>query len=164
MNQRLLAAAAARVVAGADRLSTPRKRILTEFLDRIWGAQDLSAIPMFIADSYTIHNDPGDPWEGQTLTQNGFSDRLVESRKISPDQQFTPVHMTEDGDRITVAWTWVGTHLGDLPGVPATGRKITMTGLTTYFFDGDRLCGHWQVADRLGVYRQLTLPPQNSDS
>ena len=22
-------------------------------------------------------------------------------------------------------------------------------------FEGDRLCGHWQIADRLGVYRQV---------
>jgi len=139
-------------------MTSIRKQIMTAFLDRIWGQQELSAIPEFIADSYTIQNDPGDPWEGQTLTRDGFADRLVTSRSTFPDQRFTPVHMAEDDDQIAVAWTWEGTHQGDLPGIPATGRRITMTGLTVYFFDGDKLSGHWQVADRLGVYRQLTAP------
>ena len=52
----------------------------------------------------------------------------------------------------------------DLPGFPATGRVIRMSGATAYFFDAeDRLTGHWQITDRLGVYQQLmagrTPPP-----
>ena len=110
----------------------------------------------FVADAYTIHNDPGDPWDGQTLDPAGFRERLVRSRAVAPDQVFTVVEMIEEGDRVAVTWTWAGTHLGDLPGIPATGKRITMTGATVYGFDGeDRLTGHWQIADRLGVYRQL---------
>jgi hypothetical protein len=31
-----------------------------------------------------------------------------------------------------------------------------MSGATVYDFDpANRICGHWQVADRLGIYRQL---------
>jgi hypothetical protein len=31
-----------------------------------------------------------------------------------------------------------------------------MSGMTVYDFDtADRLSGHWQIADRLGVYQQL---------
>ncbi|WP_204114329.1 ester cyclase [Shimia biformata] len=141
------------VAAAAPEMS--RKPILSEFLRRVWSDGDVSAVDEFIADSYTIHNDPGDPWNGQTLTRDGFANRLVKSRAAAPDQTFTPVMMIEEGRRIAVAWDWTGTHLGDLPDIPATGKPISMTGLTIYEFDGDRLCGHWQVADRLGIYQQL---------
>jgi len=30
-----------------------------------------------------------------------------------------------------------------------------MSGVTLYFFEHDRISGHWQVADRLSVYQQL---------
>ena len=30
-----------------------------------------------------------------------------------------------------------------------------MSGITLYFFENDRISGHWQVADRLSVYQQL---------
>ena len=42
-----------------------------------------------------------------------------------------------------------------MPGFPATGKPITMSGMTVYRFEGDKLAGHWQVCDRLGVYGQL---------
>jgi len=136
-----------------------RKARLGEFLRRAWSEGDATAVCEFLADAYTIHDDPGDPWAGQTLARAGFCDRLVASRAVAPDQVFTPVDMIEEGDRIAVTWTWEGTHLGDLPGVPATGRRIRMTGATVYGFDAnDRLTGHWQIADRLGVYQQITAP------
>ncbi|MDU8943814.1 ester cyclase [Ovoidimarina sediminis] len=136
-----------------------RKDRLAAFLRRIWSEGEVAAVEEFIADRYTIHNDPGDPWHGQTLTRDGFADRLVTSRDAAPDQVFTVVDMIEEGDRIALTWTWTGTHLGDLPGLPATGRRIEMTGATVYGFDAeDRLTGHWQIADRLGIYRQLTTP------
>jgi len=67
--------------------------------------------------------------------------------------------MFSDGDAVAVTWLWSATHLGDLRGFPATGRTIRMSGATVYCFDkADRLTGHWQVTDRLGVYQQLQRP------
>ena len=64
--------------------------------------------------------------------------------------------MLEDGDTIAVTWLWSATHRGDLPGFPATGQRITMSGATLYTFDAsNKLTGHWQITDRLGVYHQL---------
>lgn len=135
---------------------SPRKALLIDFLDRVWSQGDPAAVDEFLADTYTIHNDPGDPWEGKVLSKEGFKDRLVRSRAVAPDQAFIPLEMIEEGDRVAVSWRWRGTHLGDLPNLPATGRSIMMTGLTIYSFSGERLTGHWQLADRMGVYRQIT--------
>lgn len=139
---------------------SPRKEMLTDFLKDIWTDGKVEAVDRYLSDTYSIHNDPGDPWDGQTLTIQGFKDRLVQSRAMAPDQVFHIEKMVEEGNEIAIAWTWSGTHLGDIPGMPATGKKITMTGLTIYGFNEDRLSGHWQVADRLSVFQQLT---QNRD-
>ncbi len=136
--------------------TSPHKQILAAFLQDVWTDGDVDAVDQYLADHYSIHNDPGDPWDGQTLSIDGFKDRLVQSRAIAPDQVFHVETMVEEGNKIGVAWSWSGTHLGDIPGIAATGRKITMTGLTIYSFEGDRLSGHWQVADRLSVFQQLT--------
>lgn len=64
--------------------------------------------------------------------------------------------MYADGDGVVMTWLWSATHAGALPGYPATGAKIRMSGATVYLFDiEDRLAGHWQITDRLGVYQQL---------
>ncbi|WP_249341227.1 MULTISPECIES: ester cyclase [unclassified Sphingomonas] len=90
------------------------------------------------------------------LALAGFTARLVQSRAAFPDQRFEIQGLFADEGAVTMAWLWSATHLGDLPGFPASGKTIRMSGLTIYGFDDrDRLTGHWQVTDRLGVYQQL---------
>lgn len=133
-----------------------RTAILTRFMDEVWNAGDEAAVDRYLAPAYTIQHDPGDPWHGKTLSRDEFKHRLRTSRAPFPDQRFTIVHSAAEADRVAICWTWAATHQGDIPGFPATGRAITMSGITFYFFDADdRLTGHWQAVDRLGVMMQL---------
>ncbi|EFG2885981.1 ester cyclase [Escherichia coli] len=133
-----------------------RQQRLATFLDRVWSSGDIDAIDEFLADRYTIRHDPGDPWNGQTLDIAGFKERVRLSRAPFPDQRFDVQHWFENSEGVAVTWLWSATHLGDFPGFPATGKTISMSGATVYGFDAsDRLTGHWQIADRLGVYQQL---------
>ena len=133
-----------------------RKQLLRAFIARIWDEGDADAADIYVAETYTIHHDPGDPWEGQTLDRAGFKDRVRQSRAAFPDQRFDIQGLFDDGDSIVMTWLWSATHRGDLPGFPATDRTIEMSGATVYRFDDeDRLTGHWQIADRLGVFQQL---------
>lgn len=136
----------------------PKKTLLKDFLDTVWSAGDISDLPRFLAPTYTIRHDPGDPWESQTLSREGFKDRVKKSREMAPDQTFYVVNMVEEEDCVAVSWTWTGTHRGDLPGIAATGRPIKMSGLTIYDFMDGKLAGHWQIADRLSVYQQISQP------
>ncbi|MEP2989483.1 MAG: ester cyclase [Parasphingorhabdus sp.] len=139
-----------------EKKASQKQTTLTRFLKEVWSEGKVEAVDQYLSASYTIHHDPSDPWDGKTLSVGEFKDRLVQSRAMAPDQVFEVKRMIEDGSAIAAAWTWSGTHLGDIPGFPATGRKIAMSGLTIYDFADNRLCGHWQVADRLSVFQQLS--------
>ena len=88
----------------------------------------------------------------------GFKDRVEKSRAMAPDQTFHVINMIEEEESVAVSWTWTGTHLGDILGLGITGRSIKMSGLTIYDFKGGKLSGHWQIADRLSVYQQISQP------
>lgn len=133
-----------------------RQHILKEFLDLVWSQGETEQCERFIAGRYHIHHDPGDPWEGQSLDLAGFKERVLQSRAPFPDQKFDVQEWFENDDGVLVTWLWSATHLGDFSGFPPSGKVIRMSGATVYYFDSDdRLTGHWQIADRLGVYRQL---------
>jgi steroid delta-isomerase-like uncharacterized protein len=132
-----------------------KKDILIEFVRKVWDEGDVDAASDFIAPAYTIYHDPGDPWEGMTLDLEGFKDRVKQSRSPVPDQHFTLLEMFEREGSVAITWLWQGTHLGDIAGFSASGKQIRMSGATVYYFDGDRIAGHWQIADRLSVLRQL---------
>ncbi len=133
-----------------------RKQRLARFIREIWDEGNAEAADDYLAAAYTIHHDPGDPWEGRTLDRAGFKDRVRQSRAAFPDQRFDIQALIAEGGDVVMTWLWTGTHRGDLPGFPATGKPIRMSGATLYRFDDeDRLTGHWQITDRLGVYQQL---------
>ena len=132
-----------------------KKAFVAAFLDIVWTRGDVSELGRFLAPRYTIRSDPGDPWDGRTLTREEFAERLTISRAPFPDQVFTPEEMIADEAGVAVAWRWEGTHLADLPGFPASGRKVKTSGLTFYSFEDGKLSGHRQQTDRLGVFQQL---------
>jgi steroid delta-isomerase-like uncharacterized protein len=132
-----------------------KKKIVQEFIRKVWDEGDIEAISDFIGKKYTIHHDPGDPWEGMSLDKQAFKDRVSKSRAPFPDQHFDLQEIFENEFRVAIIWRWSGTHLGDFAGFPASGKQIKMSGATVYYFKGDRITGHWQITDRLGVFRQL---------
>lgn len=131
------------------------KALLAEFIEEVWNRGKAEVAGRYVAPRYTVHHDPGDPWEGRELDLAGFQERVRVSRAPFPDQRFRILDLVAEGNRVVMTWDWTATHQGDLPGFPATGHPVRTSGATVYFVDGGRFTGHWQVADRLDVYAQL---------
>lgn len=73
---------------------------------------------------------------------------------------FPNVHLTiedilESGPQAVVRWSARGTHLGDDFGFPATGKAVTMHGMTWMRFENGRLIEGWQQSNILDVIRTL---------
>jgi hypothetical protein len=66
--------------------------------------------------------------------------------------------MIAEGDKVAVRWTWSGTHTGEFMGIPATGRRITLTGVSIHRFADDKFVESWASYDGLGMMQQLTTP------
>ena len=138
-----------------DTMSDQNKDRLTRFIEEIWSQGKIDAAGDYLASHYTIHHDPGDPWDGQTLDLAGYKERVRASRAPFPDQRFTIEALVSEGDLVVAMWHWAGTHQEDILGFRASGKTITTSGATVYYFDDNRISGHWQIADRMSVYQQL---------
>jgi len=120
-----------------------------------WSQDDLTGLDSLVAEKYTIFSDPGDPWEGQTLDRDGYRKRVLQSRKAFPDLVFEILQLIQENDRVAVMWRASGTHLGDLPEIPANGQRVAFPGQTFYLVEKGKAAGHWQIVDRLGFIQQL---------
>lgn len=128
-----------------------------KFIDEIWNRANFSQLDKFIFSKYTIHHDPGDPWEFQTLDLDTFKKRVVYARAVFPDLHFTVEETIAGDDKISVRWHFQGTHKGDLPQLKATGKRVTVSGITIYCLTEGKISGHWQIMDRLGLLNQLGI-------
>lgn len=106
---------------------TTRQNILREFLDRVWSSGNIDDCDRFLADSYTIRHDSGDPWDARALDLAGFKGRVRLSREPFPDQRFNVQEWFENDDGVAVTWLWSATHAKDFLGFPASGKSLQMS-------------------------------------
>jgi predicted ester cyclase len=63
-----------------------------------------------------------------------------------------------DGERMAWRWLLTGTHSGPFAGVPATGKRVTMSGMNIQRVASGKVVEHWSNADQLGLVRQMQAP------
>ena len=131
------------------------KAVARAVVEEIWNRWRAERVADLIAPAYTVHRDPLDPWDGKTLDHADFKRRLAHTRSAFPDQRFAIEDMLAERDKVAVRWTCEGTHQGDLPGFPASGRAFKVSGMTLYALAEGKATGHWQAMDRIDLMRQI---------
>ncbi len=72
-----------------------------------------------------------------------------------PDLRETIEDLIAEGDIVAARWTFHGTHLGEFDDLPATGKPVTMTGMSFYHMGGGKILDDWAEWDELGLLDQL---------
>jgi steroid delta-isomerase-like uncharacterized protein len=80
-------------------------------------------------------------------------------RAAFPDLRMTVDDQIAEGDKVVTRWTAVGTQEGDLPGLPATHNKSTVTGIGIDRFEDGKIVEAWTNWDTLGMMQQLGAVP-----
>jgi predicted ester cyclase len=60
---------------------------------------------------------------------------------------------------VAIRYTGRGTNTGPLSGMPATGRKMEVTGMTIYRLVKGRIAEEWTTCNMLEILRQLGYYP-----
>ena len=128
---------------------------LKSFMEEVWNQKQIDKVPDYLSESYTIHLDPGDPYEGKTLDHQAFIQRLQLSFGPFPDIHFNILESIEEESHVAIRWELTGTNLGPIGQLPPTKRKIKVPGMTIYHFEKGLICGHTQIFDRGKVQQQL---------
>ncbi|MGH8975098.1 MAG: ester cyclase [Acidimicrobiia bacterium] len=63
------------------------------------------------------------------------------------------------GDRVVVRWTGSGTHIGEVNGIPPTGRAIRVDAISMHRLEDGQIAETWEVWDTLGFLQQLGVVP-----
>jgi len=62
-------------------------------------------------------------------------------------------------NRVVVRWTGSGTHVGEINGIPATGRKVRVDAISVHRMEGGKIAETWEIWDTLGFLQQLGVVP-----
>ena len=130
---------------------------ITEY-ERIWidglNRGDVSSADKAFTTDCVIHiNGSPEP----NLGVEGFKQMVSGLLAAFPDLQFTIEDQIIAGDKVATRWMAVGTNSGALGGVPATGKKVRVSGLILDRVVDSKVVERWELWDQMGMLQQLGL-------
>jgi steroid delta-isomerase-like uncharacterized protein len=75
------------------------------------------------------------------------------------DISIVPEKLIAEGDLVTVYWIARGTNTGIGNGLPATGKKAELAGITIWRIVDGKIKEEWSAFDQLSMMQQLGLLP-----
>jgi steroid delta-isomerase-like uncharacterized protein len=78
-----------------------------------------------------------------------------------PDIAIVPQKLIAEDDLVTIYWIASGTNTGTGNGLPATGKKGELTGITIWRIVDGKIKEEWSAFDQLSMMQQLGLLPAN---
>lgn len=132
------------------------KAIVREFIDRLFTKGDLGAVDDLLAEDF-INNDP--PF-GASADREGMRGAAAMFRAAFPDWHSDLGLLIGEEDLVVEQFTASGTQRGEIMGVSATGRTVTLPGIQIFRIRNGRIVERWGRLDDLGVLSQLGLVNQ----
>jgi steroid delta-isomerase-like uncharacterized protein len=77
------------------------------------------------------------------------------------DIAIVPEKLIAEDDLVTVYWIALGTNTGTGNGLPATGKKVELAGITIWRIVDGKIKEEWSAFDQLSMMQQLGLLPAN---
>ena len=83
--------------------------------------------------------------------------KLVHQKTLigMPDYHTTIEDLIAEGDKVVARVSMTGTHTGDFYGIPATGRRVNLTGIFIVRIADGKIVEHWGEEDGVKVLREL---------
>jgi len=117
-----------------------------------WSTGELERLDELVAAD-VVHHDPYDPNGADGLA--GMKRTIELNRGAFADMRLTVEDQVAEGDRVVTRWRGEMTHTGDIGGVAATGRRVTITGITIDRFEDGKIVEAWRSMDTLGLLRGI---------
>lgn len=80
-------------------------------------------------------------------------------RTASSDLVIAIDDIIAEGDKVVIRYTGRGTNTGPFGGLPPTGKRLSISGVTVYRFSDGKIVEEWTTYNMLEILRQLGYYP-----
>ena len=137
-------------------MSAANKALVRRIFDEVWNQGNLQVLDEVLDPNYK-----GEYPSGPTMTSAEQLKRYIAATRAAfPDLRWAVEDLIAEGDKVVARWTNRGTHQGEWRGIAATGKPVTMSGVSIFRIVNGKIRERWGNTDALGVMRQLGTIPQ----
>jgi steroid delta-isomerase-like uncharacterized protein len=135
-------------------MSEQNKALARQVFEEVQSKGNVALVDDLVTGDYVGHTPLGDIHGPEGAKQ--FDATL---RAGFPDYQVTVEDQIAEGDRVATRWTCRGTHEGTFQGVPPTGKRVAISGITIFRIAGGKLVEGWTNPDLLSIMQQIGAVP-----
>jgi steroid delta-isomerase-like uncharacterized protein len=135
------------------------KALTLRYWEEVANKGNLDLIEEICAPDYVCHEVDQDIRGPEGVRQ--FISML---RAAFPDLHVTVEDVIAEGDKIVQRWTGHGTNQGELMGIPPTGNRVSVAGITISRFKDGKVSEEWEVYDMMGMMQQLGVIPSSEQA
>ncbi len=132
--------------------TTSNKALIRRYFKAI-DAGDVSVLDRFVAADFVDRSASA----GRSSNLAGLRQSFLDSEAAIPGYHRVD-ELIADGDLVAARVTGYGTHAGTYRGIPATGRRIRMSGIVIWRIRRGRIVERWSVSDHEDLLRQMLAP------
>ena len=137
-------------------MSEENKAVVRRAFEEVANKGDMTTVDEIIALEYVRHDLAGGP---DTAGPDGVKRLITGLRTAFPDLQTTIEDIFSDGEKVVVRFSAAGTQAAPFQGISPTGKRVTWAGINIYRVANGQIQETWQLADGLGLLRQLGAVP-----
>jgi steroid delta-isomerase-like uncharacterized protein len=115
----------------------------------------MAAYDEMIATNCVFHSATGEDLHGL----KDFKKRASEHGGAFPDSHITINDIIVEGNKAVLRYTVTCSHKGELMGIPATNKKLTISVIEIHRFVRGKIVEAWETSDTLGMMLQLGVMP-----
>ena len=133
-------------------MTQANQETIRRFVDEVINNRNLTVIDKIIHPNY-LYRTPDQELHGRQALRQLFSDY----QKGLPDLHVKIDDLVCTDDKAVLLFTLTGTHENDLMGIPATGKQVSINGMTCSRFENGQIIEEWELLDQLTMFQQLDI-------
>jgi predicted ester cyclase len=135
-------------------MSTEQNKAIVRRWFEVWEEKDIDLIDELHSPDYVGHivGTPG-PVRGRDALKQLFAAYLA-ALEVHRSNEL----LMAEGDLVAAYDTYRVRHIGELAGIPPTGKELTMTGIDIYRLVDGKIVEQWYEMDFTGLLKQLRSP------
>lgn len=135
-------------------MSAEENKAVTRGFSEAFSGHNLDDCEPFLDENIVVHGFPGLPAGRDAF--KGIGEMFLSA---FPDSTVVIEDMLGEGDKVVSRYIYKGTHQGELQGIPATGKQISVPGIAIDRIAGGKIVERWDVLDQMVLMQQLGVIP-----
>lgn len=128
------------------------KTVVKEIFEHAWSDGDLEALDRVLSDNFHyLSHSVAEP----ISSASSYKDLISAYRKAFPDLTISAEEVVAEDNTVVMRWMLRGTHEGDLPQLPATGKQVEVGGVSFLKLEWGKVTEERANWDLLTLINQL---------